>query len=164
MLFMLVSLLFKYLKSLVMFTFNFWYRHFMFFPKGLFINFFKNNFKLYWFFYIAFLFSISFFFHWKKNFFNWMHLWHMDVPGPGAESKLHCDLCHSCGNSGSLTHWTKPGIKPMPPPSSPLLHSGTSSIETFYLEIYLRSHPHLSSHNFKSVQPLDWVSWPVVFT
>ena len=28
----------------------------------------------------------------------WLHLWHMEVPRPGI------NLCHSCGNTRSLTH------------------------------------------------------------
>ena len=56
------------------------------------------------------------------------HPRHMEVSRPGVESELQltaytttiatwdlshiCDLCHSCGNTGSLTHWARPGIKP----------------------------------------------------
>ena len=52
----------------------------------------------------------------------------MEVPGLGVESELQvlayttaiampdpshiCDLSHSCGNAGSLTHCAGPGIKP----------------------------------------------------
>ena len=36
------------------------------------------------------------------------HTWHMEVSGPRIKSQLQlqlCNLCHSCGNAGSLTHY-----------------------------------------------------------
>ena len=36
------------------------------------------------------------------------HPWHMEVSGPRIKSQLQlqlCNLCHSCGNAGSLTHY-----------------------------------------------------------
>ena len=36
---------------------------------------------------------------------------HMEFPGSGIESDLHW----SCGNTGPLTHWARPGIKPASP-------------------------------------------------
>ena len=33
------------------------------------------------------------------------HLWHMEIPGSGMESECSCNPRHSCGNTGSLTHY-----------------------------------------------------------
>ena len=72
--------------------------------------------------------------------FLWLHLWRMEVSGPGIEpvavrffflfsflaapqhmelpvqgsdpSQSH-HLSHSCGNAGSLTHYARPGIEPV---------------------------------------------------
>ena len=38
---------------------------------------------------------------------------HMEFPGQGSDLSHRCDLCHSCGNTGSLTHCAGPGIKPV---------------------------------------------------
>ena len=35
-------------------------------------------------------------------------------PGQGLNPSHSCDLCHSWGNAGSLTHCARPGIKPLP--------------------------------------------------
>ena len=35
-----------------------------------------------------------------------------EVPRPGWDLSCSCDLSHSCGNTGSLTHCARPGIKP----------------------------------------------------
>ena len=35
------------------------------------------------------------------------------VIGPGIRSKPRCNLSHSYGNTRSLTHWVRPGIKPV---------------------------------------------------
>ena len=35
----------------------------------------------------------------------------MEFPGRGSHRS--CDLCHTCGNAGSLTHCAGPGIEPM---------------------------------------------------
>ena len=61
--------------------------------------------------------------------FLWSHLQHMEVPGVGVELELQLpdyitvivtpDLSSICGNSGSLTHWVRPGIEP---PSSQILY------------------------------------------
>ena len=83
-------------------------------------------------------------------FFLWPHLWYMEVPGPGVESKLQpqpqphqhqfwaTSATHpaACGNAGSLTHWAKSGIKPSTSRTlhrvlKPLNHNGNS----FFLEI-----------------------------
>ena len=45
----------------------------------------------------------------------WLHPLLTEVPGPGIKSKLICDLSHSCGNAGSLTHSAMPKIKPAMP-------------------------------------------------
>ena len=57
----------------------------------------------------------------------WPHLRHVEVPGLGIESKLQMqrNLCHSCGNARSLTHYaghqthataeTTPGPQPIVP-------------------------------------------------
>ena len=64
-----------------------------------------------------------------SSFFSfWLHPWHMEVSRLEAESELQllayatatatpdpshiCDLHHSCGNNGYLTHWARPGIEP----------------------------------------------------
>ena len=47
-------------------------------------------------------FFFFFFFHWKFR-------------GQGLNLSQSCDLYHSCGNSGPLTHCAGPGIKPAPP-------------------------------------------------
>lgn len=33
-----------------------------------------------------------------------------EFPGQGADLSYHCNLCHSYGNAGSLSHGTRPGI------------------------------------------------------
>ena len=75
-------------------------------------------------------------------------------PSQGSNLSCSCDLCHSCTNARSLTHCTRPGIKPelQQQPEllqrncrifNPLCHNGNSLIEfsfsfiskCFYLEI-----------------------------
>ena len=45
-------------------------------------------------------------------FFLGPHPWHMEVPRLGVELELQLRLHHSHSNTGSLTHWARPGIKP----------------------------------------------------
>ena len=40
-------------------------------------------------------------------------LWHMEFPGQGSDLSHGCILSHSCSSTGSLTHCTGPGIKPV---------------------------------------------------
>ena len=40
-------------------------------------------------------------------------LQHMEFPGQGSYPSCTCDLHHSCGNAGSLTHCARPGIDPV---------------------------------------------------
>ena len=47
------------------------------------------------------------------------HSWHMEVPRLGVQSELllrdlslGCNLHTAHGNTGSLTHWARPGIEP----------------------------------------------------
>ena len=41
-----------------------------------------------------------------------LHLRHMEVPRLGVELELQLLVCiTACGNSGSLTHWLRPGIE-----------------------------------------------------
>ena len=63
------------------------------------------------------------------SFFLWPHLWHMEVPRLGVELELQllatatatampdlshiCKLHHSSQQHWILTHWTRPGIKPV---------------------------------------------------
>ena len=75
-------------------------------------------------------------------------LQHRELPMLGVESKLQllayttatldpshiCDLCCSCGNARSLTHWARPGIKSASSSSwvlNPLSHNGNSPIKHF---------------------------------
>ena len=37
-------------------------------------------------------------------FFLWLHLQHMEVPGPGSNWSCNCSLGHSHGNTGSKPH------------------------------------------------------------
>ena len=39
--------------------------------------------------------------------------WHMEFLGQGSAPSCSCNLSHSCGNTGSLTHCIRPGIKPV---------------------------------------------------
>ena len=39
--------------------------------------------------------------------------WHMEFPGQGSDPSHSCNLRHSCGNTGSLTHCAEPRIKPV---------------------------------------------------
>ena len=39
----------------------------------------------------------------------------MEVPRPGTESSHSCNLHHTCSNTTSLTHYSRPGIKLAPP-------------------------------------------------
>ena len=66
---------------------------------------------------------------WKNNFFSFLqlYLWHMEIPGLGVELELQlpasataqqCQMratsaiCTAvCGNTGSWTHWLRPGIE-----------------------------------------------------
>ena len=66
-------------------------------------------------------------------FFLGLHPWHREVPRLGVQSELHlpayvtstampdpsdiCDLWHSFGIAGSLTHWARPGIEPASSPT-----------------------------------------------
>ena len=42
-------------------------------------------------------------------------------PGQGLNQNHSCNLCHSCSNAGSLTHYGGPGIEPIPPQQPKLL-------------------------------------------
>ena len=44
----------------------------------------------------------------------WLHPQHMEVPWVGLNLSLSCDLHHSCGNTGTLTHCARLGIQPVP--------------------------------------------------
>ena len=37
--------------------------------------------------------------------FFWLNSEDMEISGPGIEPTPHCDLCHSCSNTGFLTHY-----------------------------------------------------------
>ena len=39
-------------------------------------------------------------------------LWHMEFPGQGSDPSHIFDLRHRCGKSRSITHCSRPGIKP----------------------------------------------------
>ena len=70
-------------------------------------------------------------------------------PSQGSNSSRCCDLCHSCGNAGPITHSTRLGIKPVLPRRqrriiSLLCHSGNSCLRffmnqhlCFYLQLYM---------------------------
>ena len=45
-------------------------------------------------------------------FFSLAALQHMEFPGQGSDPSHSCDLSHSCGNNGPLTHWAQVGIEP----------------------------------------------------
>ena len=73
-------------------------------------------------------FSLSLFFFLSFSFSLWRHLWYMEIPSPEVKSELQVQpyttaTAHliraasstyavPCGNSGSLTHWVRPGIEP----------------------------------------------------
>ena len=38
---------------------------------------------------------------------------HMEFPGQGSDPSCSFDLSYGCGNPGSLTHRTRPGIEPV---------------------------------------------------
>ena len=53
---------------------------------------------------------------WELFFFSFPFLaapWHVELPGQGSDPSRSCDLCCTCGNTGSLSHCAEPGIKPM---------------------------------------------------
>ena len=85
-------------------------------------------------------------------FFSRLHLWHMNVPRLGVKSEPQLrpipepwqhwiwaaseTYAAACRNTGSLTHWARPGIKPTSPQShvqvlNPLNHNGKSSSTNF---------------------------------
>ena len=65
--------------------------------------------------------------------FSLAALWHMEFLGQGANPNHSCDLCHSCGNAGSLTNCAGLGIKPASQAPGSLLillyHSKNSQAE-----------------------------------
>ena len=55
------------------------------------------------------------FLHILANIYLWVFLatpLHMEFSGQGSDPSLSCDLCCNCGNTGSLTHWVRPGVEP----------------------------------------------------
>ena len=46
-------------------------------------------------------------------FFFLFLFWHVEFPGQGSDPRCSCDLCHSYGNAGSLTHSARSGIEPV---------------------------------------------------
>ena len=64
--------------------------------------------------FFAFLFSFPFLsFLFSFIFFSGLHLWHIEVPRLGVEPELQLLACTTAyGNTRSLTHWGKLGIKP----------------------------------------------------
>ena len=73
-----------------------------------------------------------------KNFsFQRLHVRHMEVPGLRAESEMQLEAyTASCGNTGSLTHWERPGTKPTSSQTlgqvlNPLSHQRNSRQELF---------------------------------
>ena len=83
----------------------------------------------------------------KKIFFLWPPLWHIEVPRLGVKLKLQlratpqpqqhwiqatsATYVKACSNTGSLTHWARPGVKPtsLQRPCgvlNPLSHNGHS--------------------------------------
>ena len=61
---------------------------------------------------------IFLFFYFSIFFLLWLHLQHVEVPRLGVKSELHQIWATSaiytaaCDNTGSLTHWARPRIKP----------------------------------------------------
>lgn len=59
----------------------------------------------------------------------------MEFPGQGSASSLSCNLSHSCGNAGFLTHCIRLGsnLHPRAPEMLPILlyHSGNSKMFPF---------------------------------
>ena len=45
----------------------------------------------------------------------WLHRYHVEVPGPGTESKHSCKLYHSSGSAKPFNHCTASGIEPVSP-------------------------------------------------
>ena len=81
-----------------------------------------------WFVIFLFLSSSSSFFFFFFFFGHTCDMW--KFPGQGLNPRSSCDLCHSCGNAGSLTHCAGPGIIPTPLQRQcwilNLLHCGSS--------------------------------------
>ena len=103
-----------------------------------------------------------FLFYFITFFFLWPHLWHVEVLRLGVESELQPmpqPLQHqiqgtcvthtaACSNTGSLTHWVKPGIEPEHSQRqcwvlNPVSLNGTSHLYTFkfLLLLLLRMFP-----------------------
>ena len=86
----------------------------------------------------AFLCSPFLFFFFSHTCSIWMLL------GQGLNPSWSYDLCHSCGNTGSLTHWTRPESKYATKETNwtinPLRHSRKSSHFLF-----LGNRPHSAS-------------------
>ena len=73
-------------------------------------------------------------FSYKKKISFLANPWHMAFPGQGSNPSWSCNLYHSCSNTRSLTHRTRPGIESASLPlqrQSSLLHHGRNSIEIF---------------------------------
>ena len=67
---------------------------------------------------------------WEFFFFPFqVHRQHMKFPGQGSDLSWGFNLCHSYGNTGSLTYCARLGIEPVPPQRqrqivNPLRHGG----------------------------------------
>ena len=78
-------------------------------------------------------------------------------PGKGSNPSHSCNLCHSCGNSASLTHWAQLGRKPAPPQKqhqvlNPLHHSRNSCKLKFFILVFIYASVQLINVRFTERQ------------
>ena len=57
---------------------------------------------------------------------------HMEFPGQVSDQSHSCDLHHSCGNTGFLTHCARPGLQPVSQPS----RDATASIVPVWTPVF----------------------------
>ena len=93
---------------------------------------------------------------------------HTPQPQPGQYWILAASVTYAaaCSNTGSLTHWRRPGIKPTSSwilcwALNPLCHSGNALIFFFSsLEVYkFRNHSsiHLTNRNFREIPQVVYI-------
>ena len=70
---------------------------------------------------------------------------HMGFQGQESDPSPGCDLCHSCGNAGSLTHCARPGIEPASQRSQDITNPSAPQREVLNrLQVFLQDFSQLS--------------------
>ena len=117
-------------------------------------------------------------------FFLQLHLWHMEVTGPGVQLELQlrptpqpqphqvwvesATYALAWGNAGSLIHWARPGIKPMSSRRlrwvlNPLNHNGNSwstFLKTLFFLLRFHLFPDDWLHDVVSRRGSLYPEWP----